>query len=85
VAGATWSSHWEWHQFFEALKLIPSDILSPTRPHLQILPKQFYQVGNQAFKYMSLWDLSHSNHHTPPILNINQEDVPEACIKDNLV
>jgi hypothetical protein len=28
-------------------KSTPSDTLSPTRPHLLTLPKQFYQIGTK--------------------------------------
>jgi hypothetical protein len=48
--------HWE---SFRTSKSTPSDTSSPTRPHLPILPKQFYQV----FKIGAQGDYS-LNHHS---------------------
>jgi hypothetical protein len=74
-----WSSSWElvywknnheaernpmeWHGLFEAHF---SDTPFPTRPHLLILPKQFYQQ-----KHSNTWapgEHFHSNHHIKQVL-----------------
>lgn len=54
-------THWEWHQFFEASNLSPSDTPSPTRSHFQILSNQFHQAGTKHSNIYTSEDLSRSN------------------------
>lgn len=77
--------HWGWHQCFEASNLSPSDTLSPTMSHFQILPNQFHQAGTKHSNIYTSEDLSHSNHHSPFISNIHQENAPHPGAQANLV
>jgi hypothetical protein len=43
----------EWHESFETSDPTPSDILSPSRPHLHKLPK-WPPTRDQVFKYQRL-------------------------------
>ena len=51
-------------QAFETSKLIPSDTPPPTRPHLLILPEQFYTLVTKHWNRWAHRDHSHSNHHS---------------------
>jgi hypothetical protein len=48
---------------FETLKLIHSDTLLPTRPHLLILPKQFHLLKRKRSHTRAYGGHSHSHYH----------------------
>jgi hypothetical protein len=57
----------DWLRIFETSKLTSSDTFPPTKPHLITPPKIFPSLGDQTFKYMSIFEClggcaSHSNH-----------------------
>lgn len=56
---------------FETSKHIPSDTLSPTKPHLLTLVILLNSSlpSDQTFKYMNLWGNSYSNHYTKYLIN----------------
>ena len=48
-------ANWEWGGLLKSQGPPHSDAPLPIRPHLLILPKQFYQLGTKTFKHVSLW------------------------------
>lgn len=60
----------EWREALETSKPTPGDTLLSTRPHLLILPKQFYQLEDHIFKQMNLCGPSQSNHSKPVLMEL---------------
>lgn len=57
--------HWSQQWSFKTSEPTSSDMPSPTRPYLLILPKEFYKLRPEYWNIWASGDYSHSSHHTP--------------------